>query len=43
MIERLDKILDRYNYLEEELTKPEVISDIKKTKEYTKPKKDRNK
>ncbi len=36
MIERLDKILDRYNYLEEELTKPEVISDIKKTKEYSK-------
>ena len=36
MIERLDKILDRYNYLENELTKPEVISDIKKTKEYSK-------
>ena len=36
MIERLDKILDRYNYLENELTIPEVISDIKKTKEYSK-------
>ena len=36
MIERLDKILERYNYLENELTKPEVISDIKKTKEYSK-------
>ena len=36
MIERLDKILERYNFLENELTKQEVISDIKKTKEYSK-------
>jgi len=36
MIERLDATLDRYNYLETELTKPEVLSDMKKTKEYSK-------
>ena len=36
MIERLDKILDRYNFLETELTKQEVLSDVTKTKEYSK-------
>ena len=36
MIERLDKILERYNFLEKELTNQEVLSDIKKTKEYSK-------
>ena len=36
MIERLDKILDRYNFLETELTKQEVLSDVNKTKEYSK-------
>ena len=36
MIERLEATLDRYNYLETELTKPEVLSDMKKTKEYSK-------
>ena len=32
MIERLDKILERYNFLEKELTTQEVLNDIKKTK-----------
>ena len=36
MIERLEATLERYNYLENELTKPEVLSDMKKTKEYSK-------
>ena len=36
MIERLDKILERYNFLETELTKQEVLSDVNKTKEYSK-------
>ena len=36
MIERLDKILNRYNFLETELTKQEVLSDVTKTKEYSK-------
>ena len=36
MIERLEATLDRYNYLENELTKPEILSDMKKTKEYSK-------
>ncbi len=36
MIERLDKILERYNFIEKELTTQEVLSDIKKTKEYSK-------
>ena len=36
MIERLDKILNRYNFLETELTKQEVLSDVNKTKEYSK-------
>ena len=30
MIDRLEATLDRYNYLTEELAKPEIISDIKK-------------
>ena len=30
MIERLEATLAKYNELEEELTKPEVLSDIKK-------------
>ena len=30
MIDRLEATLDRYNYLTEELSKPEVINDIKK-------------
>ena len=36
MIERLEATLEKYNYLENELTKPEVLSDMKKTKEYSK-------
>ena len=36
MIERLDKILERYNFIETELTKQEVLSDVNKTKEYSK-------
>ena len=36
MIERLEATLDRYNSIEQELTKPEVLSDIKKTKELSK-------
>ena len=36
MIERLEATLEKYNQLEEELTKPEVLSDIKKTREYSK-------
>ena len=36
MIERLEATLAKYNELQEELTKPEVLSDIKKTKEYSK-------
>ncbi len=36
MIDRLETILEKYNNLEIELTKPEVLSDIKKTKEYSK-------
>ena len=36
MIDRLETILAKYNSLEMELTKPEVLSDIKKTKEYSK-------
>ena len=30
MIERLETTLERYNYLTEELSKPEVLSDVKK-------------
>ena len=36
MIERLEATLEKYEYLEQELTKPEILSDIKKTKEYSK-------
>ena len=36
MIERLEATLEKYNHLQEELTKPEVLSDIKKTREYSK-------
>ena len=36
MIERLEATLAKYNELETELTKPEVLSDIKKTREYSK-------
>ena len=36
MIERLEATLQKYQQLENELTKPEVLSDIKKTKEYSK-------
>ena len=33
MIERLEATLEKYEQLEQELTKPEVLSDIKKTRE----------
>ena len=36
MIERLEATLEKYQNLEKELTKPEVLGDIKKTKEYSK-------
>jgi len=36
VIERLEATLQKYESLEQELTKPEVLSDIKKTKEYSK-------
>ena len=36
MIDRLEATLERYNYLQEELTKTEILSDIKKTREYSK-------
>jgi len=36
VIERLEATLQKYQQLENELTKPEVLSDIKKTKEYSK-------
>ena len=36
MIDRLEATLDKYNSIQEELTKPEVLSDIKKTKELSK-------
>ena len=36
MIERLEATLNKYNELETELTKPEVLSDIKKTRTYSK-------
>ncbi len=36
MIDRLEATLLKYQELENELTKPEVLSDIKKTKEYSK-------
>ncbi len=36
MIERLEATLAKYNELQQELTKPEVLNDIKKTKDYSK-------
>ena len=36
MIERLEATLEKYEWLENELTKPEILSDIKKTREYSK-------
>ncbi len=36
MIERLDATLEKYEFLESELTKSEVLSDVKKTREYSK-------
>ena len=36
MIERLEATLEKYQYLENELTKPDVLSDIKKTREHSK-------
>ena len=36
MIERLEATLEKYNYLESELAKPEVLSDIKLTRQYSK-------
>ncbi len=36
MIDRLEATLDKYNELEHELTKVEVLSDINKTREYSK-------
>ena len=36
MIERLEATLEKYNNLELELTKPEILSDIKKTRDYSK-------
>lgn len=36
MIERLEATLEKHNHLQEELTKPEILSDIKKTREYSK-------
>ena len=36
MIDRLEATLIKYNELETELTKPEVLSDIKKTREFSK-------
>ena len=36
MIERLEATLKKYQELETELTKPEVLSDINKTRKYSK-------
>ena len=36
MIERLEATLEKYNHLQEELAKPEVLSDIKLTRSYSK-------
>ena len=40
MIERLEIIKERYNLLNEELLNPEILKDIKKTKELSKEAKD---
>ena len=36
MIERLEATLEKYEFLQAELAKPEVLSDIKKTRQYSK-------
>ena len=36
MIERLEATLEKYNHLQDELTKPEILGNIKKTREYSK-------
>ena len=36
MIERLDAMLEKYNQLEKELSNPETLNDLKKTREYSK-------
>ena len=36
MIERLEATIEKYNNLQEEWTKPEVLSDIKLTRQYSK-------
>ena len=36
MIERLEATLEKYEFLQNELAKPEILSDIKKTREYSK-------
>ena len=36
MIEKLEKLLDKYNNLQNELTKQEVLEDINLTKKYSK-------
>ena len=36
MIDRLEVILKRYNEIKEELSKPDIISDIKKMTELSK-------
>ena len=38
MIEKLEKLLDKYNNLQNELTKQEVLEDINLTKKYSKEK-----
>lgn len=40
MLERLEAILEKYNSIEKELTKPEVLQDIKKTTELSKEMRD---
>ncbi len=36
MIDRLNATLEKYEFLENELTKPEILADINKTREYSK-------
>ena len=36
MIDRLEATLKKYEELQQELTKPEVLGDMKKTKQYSK-------
>ena len=40
MIDRLEAILEKYTSIEKELTKPEVLQDIKKTTELSKEMRD---